>query len=133
MRAPGAVGACALIAVVVTGCPVGGWDGAVTSSRFGSEVRVETSTGEMRGELLLVQDDGIVFVASDRGLFAPWPSMRKLSFSGYPVADLKDGLAPDAIHRRQMTLASRYAHGLTDAQWARVLESLNQEELERIP
>lgn len=133
MRGPGAVGACALVAVLVTGCPIGGWGGEVTSSRFGSEVRVETSTGEMRGELLLVQDDGIVFVSHGRGLFAPWPSMRKLSFSGYPVADLKDGLTPGANHRLQMTLASRYAHGLTDAQWARVLESLDQEDLERIP
>ncbi|HUG02360.1 MAG TPA: hypothetical protein VML95_10875 [Longimicrobiales bacterium] len=133
MRARSAVGACALVAVLLPACRVGGWNDTLVGSGFGSEVRLETATGELKGELLLVRPDGIVFLSNDRAILAPWGAIEKLSFRGYPVDDVKRGVTPPAVRRGYIALASRYPHGLTEGQLDALLASLGQEELEPLP
>ncbi|MEN8376808.1 MAG: hypothetical protein ABFS34_15375 [Gemmatimonadota bacterium] len=128
-----ALSACVLVASLLAGCRVGGgYDEAAVAAGLGSQVRLELAEGEMRGELLLARPDGIVLLQGARAFLAPWAVIEKLSFSSYPVEDHKGGIAPSSVQRRQMQLASRYPHGLTDSQLAELLAALDQAELERL-
>jgi hypothetical protein len=117
------------LAVVVSACRFGGWKEDAVTSPLGGRIVLETEAGTMAGELLLVEEEGILVLGpEDRVYQAPWAALRSLEFRDRPVGSLTRGQEPTPVHRDEMRLASRYPFGLWPEQRAALLEARGQDE-----
>jgi hypothetical protein len=106
----------------------------------GVGVEVTTSSGEFRGELIEVQDAGLVILTSSRSQKAPtlerrlrlvpYGAIRSTKFaqlgSGYTVSNYKP---PEPEVRARLRRVSRFPHGLAPDLLRQLLESCGQSQL----
>ena len=109
------------------GCRVGTWDTDSLTSGRGAVVDLSLEEESVRGELLVVEESGLLLL-SNRGLTrTPWDAVRRLR-SRDPRSELfreGDPIPPTSLE--EIRLRSRYPYGLTDEQLAALLahEGLN--------
>ena len=101
----------------MSACVFGG-NGAllpVANRPGGATAVLETSSGKLTGELIAVQNDGVV-VAGKTIVFAPFSAMKKLSLDDMSGDyALGRGEFPNAEKLARLRLASHFPQGLTPA------------------
>jgi len=81
------------------------------------------------GELLAVQDTGLVVLRADLVTFVPWPVITELSFE-FPKVAIHDGQTPTASQSQQLRSVSRFPQGLTPELEERLLAAYKQTSIE---
>lgn len=109
-----------------------------TSSPGGAIARVTTTSAQFTGELIEVQDAGLLILTSSRRndrtqvqerllRLVPFGAIESSAFEqlrrGYRVARRR---APDAANRERLRLVSRFPYGLRPELLAQLLASLGQ-------
>lgn len=122
----------ALLAVV--GCHLGmrGADLPVATQPGGARVSLRTSTGAYTGELLAVQNDGVI-VSSDRIMFAPFSAIIDLRLERMGRQfHLGKADVPAGERLAQFRAVSRFPQGLTPNIRSVLLAQRSQSEIEII-
>ncbi|HZD80076.1 MAG TPA: hypothetical protein VE646_08550 [Actinomycetota bacterium] len=124
------------LAVALTGCHVGKGveDFAPATRPEGIEARVVTRNGgRIVGELLAVEDSGLLIRTVKSFVFVPYGQIRQGRFpvSGAPGA-LDDGRRPGNELERWLRLLSRYPQGVDGDLLERLLAAYGFEEVERL-
>jgi len=109
-----------------------------TSSPRGVTARITTSSTEFRGELVQVQDAGLLILTSSRGSdrapeherllrVVPFGAIRSTAFEqlGYAY-HISDGRPPNAQTRERLRLVSRFPYGLAPELLKQLLDSCGQ-------
>lgn len=132
-----------LAATVAQACSYG-----MTTARFGPassprgvSTRITTSSLELRGELIEVQESGLLILTASRGSekaptqerllrLVPYSAIRSTKFeqlgSGYKVSDEQP---PPAAVRERLRRVSRFPYGLAPELLKQLLESSGQAQL----
>lgn len=121
----------AAIIVALSGCRVGtgGADLPVAKQPGGAQVSFRVSSGVYTGELLAMQDDGVV-IGNDRVLFAPYTAIE--SFAVEKMGrDFQLGRAdtPTGGRLERFRAVSRFPQGLAPNIRAQVLAQRSQTEI----
>jgi hypothetical protein len=99
----------------VAGCHLGrsGADLPVASNPGGVRVSLRTASGAYAGELLAVQDDGVI-ISNDRVMFAPFSAIIALKVESMDRRyQLGRGDVPTGERLAQFRAISRFPQGLT--------------------
>ena len=118
--------------LVLASCRVGGWNRGQVASARGGTVDLELADDDVRGELLMADEEGVLILAASEILGARWASLERLRVRDRPVEEVRDGEIPAADRLRQLQLASRYPFGLPDDQLTALLASLDQDDVREI-
>jgi hypothetical protein len=131
-----------LVAVLLTGCYLGPGLKDTPFARRPEGVGVDASgrQGSFAGELLAVQDAGLLLLVTARGatgervVLLPYDAIQEARFgklgAGY---ELKDGQPPAATTRERLQRVSRFPQGLSESLLGRLLEAYGQAEVEKVP
>jgi hypothetical protein len=117
--------------VLTTACALGTTGGAlpVANRPGGATAVLETSSGRITGELLAVQDDGVV-IGGRTIMFAPFSALRRFSIddmSGdYTLRPLE---IPNADKLARLRSVSHFPQGMTPAFRKQLLEHAAQPEI----
>ena len=99
----------------ISGCHIGmtGAELPVATQPYGARASLITASGDYNGELLAVQDDGVI-ISSDRILFAPFSAVIDLRLDRMGREfHLKRGEVPTGERLAQFRAVSRFPQGLT--------------------
>lgn len=118
--------------LVGLGCRVGTWDQDSLVSGRGAVVDLSVAEESVRGELLVVEETGLLLL-SNRGLTrTPWDAVRRLR-SRDPREELfREGDPVPPASLEEMRLRSRYPYGLTDEQLSALLAHEGLESVEEL-
>ena len=109
-----------------------------TSSAHGAAVRITTAGPEFRGELLEVQETGVLILTSSSitgGVVKQEQQLRLIPFSAVRKGTLEGlgrgyqlprGQVPDDQRRHRLQLVSRFPHGLAPELLKKLLEKHGQ-------
>ncbi len=117
--------------VSINACAFGGTGAAlpVANRPGGATALLETSSGPLAGELIAVQDDGVV-VAEKTIVFAPFTALKKFRINAmtdeYALQPLE---IPDADKLARLRSVSHFPQGLTPAITKRLLEQAAQSDI----
>ena len=122
-------------AIALAGCHLGksGADLPIANRPGGAHVSLRTSSGAYSGELLAVQDDGVV-ISGDRILFAPFSAIVRLTvdkMGGQYQLGTAD--VPRGERLEQLRLVSRFPQGLTPTIRSALLAQKSQTDIAVIP
>jgi hypothetical protein len=121
----------ALAFLGVGACHVGrsGADLPVARQPDGARVTLRTASGAYAGELLAVQDDGVV-ISSDRIMFAPFAAIIALEMEGMGRQfRLRQSAVPTGEQLARFRAVSRFPQGLTPNIRAVLLAQRSQAEI----
>jgi hypothetical protein len=99
---------------------------------MGAEAEMTTDTGRLEGELLLVDDVGILLLVDGEVVRAPWSVVSRLDIRRRPGSMELDGSVPPEADRRRAQLSSRDPYGLDAEQLEALLASLGQEQVREV-
>jgi hypothetical protein len=122
-------------AFALAGCHLGksGADLPVANQPGGAHVSLRTSSGAYSGELLAVQDDGVI-ISSDRILFAPFSAIVGLTVDKMGGRyQLGTADVPRGERLAQLRLVSRFPQGLTPNIRSVLLAQKSQTEIAVLP
>ena len=127
------------LASVLSGCSYG-----MTAEKFrpatdphGVTATITTSGGELRGELIELQDAGLILLSSRMGQKdermlrrVPYSAVRTSTFEQLASRySIRDGSAPAGDVRERLRLVSRFPHGMSAAVLAELLRANGQAQL----
>jgi hypothetical protein len=98
---------------------------------------ITTAVGELRGEVIELQDAGLVILSSRIGQtdertlrLVPYAAVRTSKFEQLDSRySIRDGSAPAGNVRERLRLVSRFPHGMSAAVLAELLKANGQTEL----
>lgn len=103
----------------------------------GVMARITTGGGELRGEVIELQDAGMVILSSRMGQtdertlrLVPYATVRTAKFEQLDSRySIRDGSAPAGDVRERLRLVSRFPHGMSAAVLAELLKANGQTQL----
>jgi hypothetical protein len=131
-----------LFAMLLTGCYLGPGlkDTPFARGPQGVEVDASGRQGSFAGELLAVQDAGLLLLVAppggtgERVMLLPYDAIQKARFGKLGARyELKDGQPPAATTRECLQRVSRFPQGLSESLLGRLLEAYGQAEVEKVP
>ncbi|HEY8311210.1 MAG TPA: hypothetical protein VIG47_11675 [Gemmatimonadaceae bacterium] len=103
----------------------------LTSQPNGATARITSSIGEISGELLAVQNNGVVILTNSVMELVPYLSIDRLHLdeldNSYDLTDA--GKIPGAARQAKLAAVSRYPQGIDAALQQRLLAQLHQSDL----
>jgi hypothetical protein len=120
-----------LVVFALAGCHIGhtGADIPVASQPGGAHVVLRTASGVYNGELLAVQDDGVV-ISNDRIMFAPFTSLALLTVDRMGRQfRLSKAEVPSGDQLALFRAVSRFPQGLSPAIRSQLLAQKSQAEI----
>jgi hypothetical protein len=118
------------LALALSGCTIG-----VSQSEFarpgGEMTTAHVGDAEIVGELLAVQDDGLLLVAGRGIVLVPYAIISDVEFGRLEDFNWPRGRAPSAGALERLRLVSRFPQGVDGDLLERLLEARNQPELLR--
>lgn len=102
---------------------------SVASQPNGAMATIQTSSGVVNGELLAVQDDGVIVLNNSLMELVPYHTIQSLQLkqlgNDYTIGDH----APDSPQRSRLGAVSRYPQGINAELRQRLLTQLGQPEI----
>ncbi len=133
MKQPRRIGlAAALALVLVPACVNVGTqvqDFTVAAEPNGAMANIQTDFGTVSGELLAVQDDGVIVLHNSVMELVPYEFIRSLQLSQLDGEYSLGSRAPDRARRTRLALVSRYPQGMDAQLRTRLLAQLGQQEI----
>jgi len=117
--------------ITLSGCQFGkrGSDLAIAHQPGGARATLEMVSGRYSGELIAVQNDGIV-ISAGKLMFAPFTALRKLAIDQLgPGYAMNAGDQRDAQKLARLRTVSHFPHGLTPEVQKRLLDRMGQTEI----
>jgi hypothetical protein len=130
------------VVTLLTGCTLGPRLDEFPFTRRPEGVDVDASgrQGSVAGELLAVQDTGLLLLMTPPGttgkrvVLLPYEAIREAHFGKLGEAyELKEGQPPGARTRERLQRVSRFPQGLSEAVLGQLLEAYGQAEVEKVP
>lgn len=104
-------------------------DFVFTRGPLGADATVNTDVGAVRGELVAVEDSGLMVVRAQRLVFIPLERIRTVTIQTLSEIRLQRG-SPENF--RSARLVSRHPYGLSPSVMAALLRTYGQTEPDRL-
>ncbi|GAC1651801.1 MAG: hypothetical protein NVS4B3_13070 [Gemmatimonadaceae bacterium] len=105
-------------------------DLAVARGPAGAAVDVRTETSAFAGELLALQDDGVILSTGSRLALVPYAAIRSLTVLEFGGDYALHGEVPSAELRARLAAVSRYPQGIDRTLRQRLVSLVGQSELD---
>lgn len=104
-------------------------DFSVATRPNGAMANIQIASGIISGELLAVQDDGVIILNNSTIELVPYLSIESLHLNQLGGDYSLGSQAPDRAQRTRLALVSRYPQGIDAQLLQRLLAQLRQQEI----